>query len=195
MSILTNDELSNKYFFYHKDGLLDIFIGLGILMAGATLWAGMPWMAGAWLAIFVPLWISIRKSVTYPRVAEDEVQTGSKPQIVFVLSVLAGLLVLGVFTGIAFLLGFERFSAFRAFLDTYIHLLMGLGLAVFLTGTAAIMRVPRFFVYALLTLMVFGIGQVTGWLFWMSMSLVGGLISLAGLAVLGRFLRAHPVAE
>lgn len=194
MSTTINDELSRRYFFYHQDGLLDIFMGLGFLLAGAALWVEMPWMAGIWVVFFAPVWMLARQSITYRRVPEVETTAGDKARIVLVLSVLVGMVVLGVLTSTVFLLGFERFSAFWAFLDAYIHLMVGLGLVGLLATTAVILRLPRFYAYAALTLLVFGAGHLAGWLFWTSMSFTGGLISLGGFIVLGRFLRAHPAA-
>ena len=195
MSTTTDVELSRKYSLYHRDGLLDIFMGLGVLLAGAALWADMAWMAGVWVAIFVPLWISARKTITYQRVPEADLSPDDNRRYQLVLSVAVGLLVLGVLTGLFFALGFAQPSALRSFLDRYIHLLMGAGLAGFLMLVAAVLHLPRYYAYAALTALIYIIGHFTGWQFWISMSLAGGLVSLSGFVVLGRFLWAHPVAE
>jgi hypothetical protein len=195
MSTAMDYELSRKYFLFHKDGLLDIFIGLGVLLTGAALWAEMVWMAGVWVAIFVPLWISARKSITYRRGTDVQPSGQGNFRFALVMSAALGVLLLGVMVALTFFAGFERLPAFRSFLDAYIHLLVGLGLAGFLAVTAAIMHLPRFYAYAALALAVFSIGHLAGWLFWMSLTLAGGLICLGGIVILGRFLQAHPVAE
>jgi hypothetical protein len=195
MSTISDYELSRKYFFYHKDGLLDIFIGLGILLAGAALWAEMAWMGGVWIAIFLPIWISARKSITYRRSTDIDPQEERNTRFALAMAGLMGLLLLGVLVGLAFGMGFERMPSFRAFLDVYIHLVFGVGIALFLLFSAAIMRLPRFYAYAVLTLAIFAIGQPLAWPFWISMVVAGGLISLCGLFVLGHFLQAHPIMD
>jgi MFS family permease len=193
MTTTTEDELSRKYFFYHQDGLLDIFIGLGILMAGLSFWAGMFWMAGAWVAILMPTWIAARKSITYRRAVDEDPQLEQNNRYPLVMAVLVGLVLMGVLVGVVFTLGSENLPSLRTWLSSYIHLVIGLGIALFLMITAAVMRIPRFTIYAGLVAAVFAAGQWLGWVFWMSMSLSGGLMALLGIAVLIRFILQHPL--
>ena len=195
MSTTSDFELSRKYFFYHKDGLLDFFIGLGVLLAGAAMWAEMFWMAGSWIAIFLPLWISGRKQITYRRANDLQLSAGANPRFGLAISGLIGLLVLGVLSSIAFLFGIDNMPTFRSFLDTYIHLMVGTGIALLLAFSAIVMRLPRFYAYAVLTLAVFAAGHLFAWPFWYGMMLAGGLIGLAGIVILMRFLQTHPLAE
>jgi MFS family permease len=186
-------EQSRRYFFYHKDGLLDIFIGLGIMMAGLSLWAGMFWMAGGWVAIFVPLWISARKSITFRRAADADALPEQDNRYPLVMAVMIGLVLVGVLVGVFFSLGSTNLPSLRAWLSEYFHLAVGLGIALLLMITAAVMRIPRFTIYAGLAVAVFAAGQWLGWVFWVGMSVSGGLMALLGSAVLIRFIRQHPV--
>ena len=43
--IETNQETGGRYAKFQRDGLLDIFVGMGILFAGLFLWSEMVWMA------------------------------------------------------------------------------------------------------------------------------------------------------
>ena len=188
------NEMSEKYFFYHKDGLLDIFVGLGILMAGLSMWAGMVWMAGAWVAIFLPLWISARKSITYRRAADVDALPVRNSRYLMVVAVGVGLVLVGALVLAVFSLGFANLPSLRAWLAEYIHLAVGLGIALVLMITAGVMRIARFALYAGLVLGIFAVGQWLGWVFWVGMSVSGGLMALLGIAVLIRFMREHPLS-
>ena len=193
MTTTSDVELGQKYFFYHQDGLLDIFIGLGILMAGLSLWADMFWMTGAWVAIFLPMWIAARRSITYRRAVDEQPLHAQHTRYPVVIAVLVGLVLMGVLVWAVFSLGSENMPALRTWLSTYIHLVIGLGIALFLIITAAVMRIPRFTIYAGLVGVVFAAGQGLGWVFWVSMSASGGLMALLGAAVLSRFVSRHPL--
>ena len=193
MTATSERDLNQKYFFYHQDGLLDIFIGLGILMAGLSLWAGMFWMAGAWVAIFLPMWIAARKSITYRRAVEELPLPEEHNRYPVVVAVLIGLVLMGVLVGVVFSFGAANLPSLRTWLSSYIHLVIGLGIALFLIVTAAVMRIPRFTIHAGLVVAVFAAGQWLGWVFWVSMSVSGGLVTLLGAAVLIRFFSRHPL--
>ena len=191
MATQSDYELSSKYFFYHKDGLLDIFIGLGILMAGASLWVGMFWLAGSWVAIFLPLWIAARKSITFRYGDAGEIVSGRNVKLGLSMATLCGVLLLCAMVGLMSSWGFEKLEPFRSFVDAYIDQMIGFGLALLLVVTAVFMHIPRYWLHAVLTVAVFFTGQAFGWAFWISMTLTGGLIGLVGLIVLGYYLREH----
>ena len=195
MSMTTDFELSRKYFFYHKDGLLDIFIGLGILMAGAALWAEMVWMVGSWIAIFVPLWISGRKSITYPRGQDIVIYPEIKFRFSLAMAGILGIFLFGAVAAIGGSLGFELLPTFRDFISNNINLLIGFGMSGFLILSALFMRVPRLAGYSILTIIAFVIGQILGWQFWISMVITGSLMAISGTMILMRFIKEHPVYE
>ena len=192
MSTISDYELSRKYFFYHKDGLLDIFIGLGLLLAGATWWAEMVWMAGSWIAIFLPIWITARKSITYRRGTDVEQLAKGNFRFTLVLISMIGFLLLGLLVTFGFFLGFEQVPTYRIFLDTYLNLLIGAGISIILLISAASMHLPRFFAYVALTLAIFVGTWLLDWPFWIPLIVSGGLITLVGLMTLIRFLNEHP---
>ncbi len=195
MSTISQEELSRKYYFYHHDGLLDIFIGLGVLLAGAGFLAGMPWMGGIWAAIMLPVWASARKAVTYRRAGDVQPRRGERARMWLLMSVLVGVLALGVLTSSVFVLGSGSQPALCAFLDSYFNLALGAGLAICPLLIAAILGLPRYYAYALLTLAVFAAGQPLDWPFWIGLVAVGGSMTLAGCGVLARFIQTHPVQE
>lgn len=193
MTTVTDYELSRKYFFYHKDGLLDIFAGLGILLAGAGMLAGMFWLAGAWVAVFVPTWVSARKSITYRRASDVEEVPEQNSRYSLPFALFMGVLILFALVGFTFLMWFDAFPAFRELLSNSLLLVIGAGMALFLAIVAASMRLPRYYAYAGLAVLVFAAGQVLGWEFWVPLMVVGGLIALLGMLILIRFIQQHPI--
>lgn len=180
---------NRKYMLYHQDGLLDIFVGLVIVLAGASLLGEMFWMTGAWVAIFAPLWISARRSITYPRVPEPEAVPTQNFTYLLIFLLLIGVLVLSLTVGLTFMVGFERVPALRAFLDSNLLLVLGAGQAAMLLIPAIFMRVHRFYAYAALTLAVYALAQLLGWAFWTATILAGVVMALCGMLVLLRFLQ------
>jgi hypothetical protein len=195
MFLEAKNEHSRKYIFYHQDGLLDIFAGLWILLAGTAMLADMFWMSGIWVVIFVPLWQSARSSITYPRVPAPEALPSQARQSALAISVLIGLLLLSLLAGLAFFIGFERLPAFRTFLGNTILIVLGTGMALMLLVPAIFIQIRRYYAYAVLALAVFILGQLLGWAFWTAMIVTGSLLTLIGLGLLLRFLRTHPLEE
>ena len=68
MSAQSQNYNSSKYVIFHKDGLLDTFFGLYLIIAGTAMANELTFLSGVWVAIFIPLWISARKSITMRRV-------------------------------------------------------------------------------------------------------------------------------
>jgi len=57
---------------YVDDGILDIFAGMLALFAGLLFFAEMFWMAGVYVAIFLPVVWSMKEKVTMPRLRPEE---------------------------------------------------------------------------------------------------------------------------
>ena len=83
---------------FHGDGLLDIFLGTGVLIATAAMLAEMPWLAGIFPATFVPIWRDARKKMTTPRLIRYAIPTGSGRRAMMLISgvTLAGVISLGL---------------------------------------------------------------------------------------------------
>ncbi len=73
MGKLRNDEkLRHLYMSYIDDGILDLFAGMLALFAGILFFSDMFWMAGVYVAIFLPVVWSFKEKVTMPRVRPEE---------------------------------------------------------------------------------------------------------------------------
>ena len=195
MSAKTNHINSDRYALYHQDGLLDTFIGLVLITAGTAVAAKMIFLSGAWIALFLPLWISARKSITMSRVPADNLPAVTPRRSAFFVLALVGIFVFGLMTGLLFLLSADAYPGLRAFLSEYLHLLIGAGLTMFFLMLAMVLSTRRLGLYALLSASVFAVAHLAGWPFFISMLVIGCVMLAAGSVLFARFIRQHPVLE
>ena len=186
-----------RYMIYHEDGLLDLLVGLGVLLNGLYMLVDWDIPLGAlWVVLWLPLWLSAKKSITARRSPDVEIS-----QERYAATMKAGVfvvvaLVLLVFAGLALLWGQSTGRVgewFLAWLQVYLTMLLGLFLALVMVVAAWLSGLARLFVYALLTAVVFVGGHFLNVPAALPVALVGGFIMLWGLGVLARFMRSHPV--
>ncbi len=182
------------YLSYHQDGVLDIFIGLSILLFGAWILADMAYLAGAFAAVFTPIYAQVKKQVTVPRlgfVKFGPTRTAKTQKTVLVL-VLVGVM--------AFLPGVLLFATTEMGILAPIRLLIDYGMIVIGVAGAAVLSVVaylselrRLYVYAALVLTLFVSGHfLTAPLPYYLMTL-GTIILLSGLYLLITFQRKYPL--
>ena len=69
-----NERLRSLYMAYVDDGILDIIVGWIIFLAGLMLFTEMVWMAGVYVAIFIPVLWSAKEQITIPRLRKEELR-------------------------------------------------------------------------------------------------------------------------
>ena len=88
------------YITYHQDGLIDLFIGFYILLFATGILFNTILELNTWFvipaifpALIIPIWISIKKRVTVPRIGYVKFKTGgtNKLTAVFLALIVAGL--------------------------------------------------------------------------------------------------------
>ncbi len=182
------------YLSYHQDGILDIFIGFSILLFGAWILADMAYLAGAFVAVFAPIYAQLKKQVTVPRlgfVKFGPTRTAKTQKTVLVL-VLAGVM--------AFLPAVILFATTEMGILAPIRLLIEYGMIVIGVAGAAILSVVaylselrRLYAYAALVLILFTSGHfLTAPLPYYLMTL-GTAILLPGIYLLINFQRKYPI--
>lgn len=193
--IASNQTRGTTYPGYHQDGLLDIFLALGILFATVAFSAGLFWLVAILPVVFSLVWVSARQSITTPRLAGSAPASthSEKSRLAFV-----SLSVLGV---VAFALGVAMFWLFttdntpiglREWLSQNFVLVCWVFGGLLLALIALLTRLPRYYFYALLALAA-GIGGP--YLGFQPVRYVVGLAVLmlaVGLISLLHFLRTHP---
>ena len=100
-------EIEKKtYMSYHQDGLIDIFVGIYVLLFGSGILLNSVADFSTWFifpaifpAIMVPIWISVKKQITMPRIGYVKFRSGGANRLT---AVFIGLLVAGLGAFMAF---------------------------------------------------------------------------------------------
>ncbi|MFC1996434.1 hypothetical protein ACFLXI_02355 [Chloroflexota bacterium] len=196
MSTLASNKSESQYVLYNKDGLLDIFIGLGIFFAGLFLWTEMVWMAGVFIPIFLPSFKAARKRFLLSRIGsldQDQQQQGQAQKLIFSGALLLGVILL-VGIGLFFAFGFMS-GAVNEWLRQYFLLIIGIIFATVWVFAGVLLRINRYYLYAVFTIIAMFVAQFTAIPFWSTLAVLGGLITLVGLFILIRFLQQNPAMK
>jgi membrane-associated HD superfamily phosphohydrolase len=177
---------------YHQDGLVDIIIGLAIIGFGLNIaFDNAAFLFMGWLPIV--LYVPMKNRITVPRVGYVKFQSSNK---IVIGLVLAGLLVilLGLFVFV--ISGPDLLSEeMQDWLQQYYMLPLAVIAALCFTGAGLLTGITRLYVYALVFLFTFIVGN------WLNLNpaiyvlSTGTVIEIVGLWLLARFLREHPLLE
>jgi hypothetical protein len=197
MGKLRNDEkLRHLYMSYIDDGILDLFAGLLALFAGLLFFADMFWMAGVYVAIFLPVVWSFKEKVTMTRLRPEELNPAVAKRS---YKLLAGALLAGLFLLLLAVLALfllqpgEATPSTRRLISFIMSGLIGASILGGFLLVGYFYRAPRWYAYAALALLLGALTwQLDIGLPWLIFAL-GALISLTGTVCLYRFLRSHPV--
>ena len=181
------------YLSYHQDGILDIFIGFSILLFGVWILADMVYMAGAFVAIFTPIYAQVKKQITIPRLGYVKFappRTAKMKKTTFFL-VIAG--VLAFIPGVLLFMTTEMgMLAPIHFLTEYGMIVIGLAGMVILAVVAYISEIKRLYAYSVLFSVIFTTGYFRSIPFFYYLLTLGAVILLSGLNLLTRFIRSYP---
>lgn len=196
MSIQTSKEADNRISLYQQDGLQDIFIGLGILFAGLFLWTEMVWMAAIFIPVFLPTFQAARKRFLEPRIGilhPNSKQQAQNQKVLLYAALLLGILMLA---GIGMFFVFDLQSGpVSDWIQQYFLLAIGMIFASVWTFAGAMLKLQRFYLYAVFTLIALAAAQFTALPFWLALATLGGMVAFVGLLVLIRFVQQHPIRE
>jgi hypothetical protein len=188
------------YLQYPGDGLVDILVGLWAVGFGVWMLVENVVFVALLPVFFLPMWRLIKRSITAPRMhsinfTPDPNARRNLTAIILVgVLALATLMVLGlvVFWGQSTGNAPPWLSAALAWLREHATLAFGL-LGAFLLGISApIFGLKRFYAYALMTITIAGVGYLLGAPLWVTVVLVGAMMSLSGTIILLRFLNRYP---
>jgi len=186
------------YMRYYQDGVLDLLVGLGILLAGLTMLVDSDFpLPVLWVVLWVPVWMSAKKWITARRLPDVEVPkehlAGMMRAGVFIVL----MLVLALLAGMVVLWGRSTGSVPAGFLEglrEYLMVVLGVT-GAFVMGVAAwLSGLGRLYAYAMLTAVAFVGGYLLHAPFALALTVVGGVITLWGGVMLVRFVRKYPKA-
>ena len=189
-----NERLRGHYMAYVDDGILDIFVGWIIFLAGLMLFTEMFWMAAVYVAIFIPVLWSAKQQITMPRLRKEELRPFMTQKsfnattaviISLILMAVMGLLVVVLLFG-----GRPGSILMDLFLIIAVSVI-GFSVLAGFVAAARSYRAPRWYAYGPMVVLFALLAYLTGvGLPWLLMAL-GAIISLLGVIYLARFLRSH----
>jgi len=172
---------------YMEDGFWDMYLGLMALAFGLTIFLDVSYLTGVMVAIGYALQRIGKSLVTFPRIGYIKLRKARKSGMVALLS---GVLVLGLMIFMLFMLGEE--NPVRAFVLQnmlfFIAFIWGGAIAL----AALSFNIKRFYVYALLVFFAVILSDLVG-ILGLNLIVAGVMIILAGLLVMLRFIRKHPI--
>jgi hypothetical protein len=180
-----------------EHGLWDIGIGSMFLMFGLTIIIDFPAFSAIWIAAMMPAFRELGRKLVVPRIGHVQFRARRK----LAKGRLRGMLAVVMLLGIVFFLFFTWMSrgtspAWAQWISDHFVIFIGLVWGGALAATGKLVDFPRLYAYGVL---VFGSLIVTdlieGYHLGISLSLVGGIILLAGIILFTRFIRRYPKLE
>ena len=192
-----NERQHRAYMSYHEDGLLDLLVGLAVLLAGiyALFDLGIP-LGAAWVVLWLPIWLSAKKSITARRIPGIEASEHQYDGLWRAAAFVIATIVLLVFAGLAILWGRNAglvSTQFVTALAGHLTLVLGLFGALLLGVAAWLSGLTRLYAYAVVTAVAFAGAYLLGAPLAVAVTLVAACVSTWGAVLLVRFLQTHPL--
>jgi len=185
-------EIERKaYTSYHQDGLIDVFAGFLILSFGLWLILDMAWMSWILWFVAVSAYAAAKRVFTIPRIGFVKFAPHRAKALLTIA--LMGFSLSALLGAVAFMqvAGGSR-PLWLVFAAENHMLVIGVSVAASFCVVGYTFRIRRMYAYALLTLVMFVIGQFLYYPLHYYLILVGSLILLTGLTLLIRFVRRYP---
>jgi hypothetical protein len=189
------------YLQYHGDGLVDILVGLWAVGFGVWMLVENVVFIALLPIFFLPSWRSLKKSITAPRMHNINFTPDPNARRNLTAIMLVGVLALALLMVLGLVVFWGQSTgnappwllAAVAWLREHATLAFGLFGAALLGVSALMFGLNRFYAYALLTLIISAAGYLLGAPLWVTVVLVGAMMSLSGIIILLRFLHTYPV--
>ncbi|MCZ2808601.1 MAG: hypothetical protein O2V44_04510 [Candidatus Bathyarchaeota archaeon] len=188
-------ELERKaYLSYHQDGILDIFIGFSILLFGLWILADMAYLAGAFAAIFAPIYAQVKKQITVPRLGYVKFASSrtAKTKKTMLLLVITGVLTL-IPAVLLFITTESGILTPIQMLIEYGTIVIGVAGMILLAAVAYTSEIRRLYAYSALFFAIFTGGYFLSIPFFYYLMTLGVVIMLSGAYLLIRFLHEYPL--
>lgn len=181
------------YMFYHQDGLIDIFLGFGLLYAIFCFLTELFWLAGAFIIFAIPVYTFAKQKITAPRIGMVKFGQKAHQRTLFILLILIGNIFLFFVLGLMLYRNTIPGWIIES-ITTYPSLVVGcIGVALLLLA-AIISGIKRFYLYATSIFIIFLTGQLLSINLIISSALAAGVITLIGLLSVLYFIRKNPLS-
>ena len=190
-------ELERKiYLSYHQDGLVDVFLGIGLIVIGIILHPilgeHVPTVAMVMMMLFVFVYAALKRAITIPRIGYVEFLPKRKTR--FALLIFTIVLITNIPLIIILLLtaGQQISPAVFDFVTNFLLIILGVYGAGLFILIGFLSEIRRFFGYGLTTLILFIFSHFLFLHFSLPVIGVGIIITIAGIIQLAWFLRKYP---
>ena len=184
------------YLTYHKDGILDIYLGMGIMAVASVFFFEVFVTSGGIIALFPILYAASKKQYTIPRLGyvkfSQTTQGRARNSVTLAL-------LLGSMSAVAgFFAFYSVISTGQSFVEPLIEN-WRITMAVILLGVFSLFGyvsdLRRMYYYGLLSSIVFVSGLFLPIPGYMLVLAVGGIISINGITLLYRFTKEYPIQK
>jgi hypothetical protein len=191
-----NDSLDTKeierkaYFNYHKDGILDIYLGVSIAMLTASLIS--PTYSMVWMIALLPVFYrDSKRRYTFPRLGYVKFGEGTSKRSNTLMLALTSLSV--IFGLLVFFSGFpDNYNWMIPIMENWKLAAAGITFTV-LSLFGYVSNIKRLYYYATLSLVLLGVGAIIPIQGYIILPTLGGLITLNGIYHLYRFTQEYPL--
>lgn len=184
------------YLTYHKDGILDIYLGMGIMSVASVFFFEVFLTSTGIIALFPILYAASKKQYTIPRLGyvkfSQTTQGRARNSVTLAL-------LLGSMSAVAgFFAFYSVISTGQSFVEPLIEN-WRITMAVILLGVFSLFGyvsdLRRMYYYGLLSSIVFVSGLFLPIPGYMLVLAVGGIISINGITLLYRFTKEYPIQK
>jgi len=192
------DEIERRaYLSYHEDGLVDMVIGIGIFVASLYAYAEMLWLMGVMVAVITPMYMSMKKQHTFPRIGQVTFSKSRTRRSKNSMSFLVFVNVIGILLGLVFWMGSSgdvRPQWMLLMVDNF-PIVIGIAGAVIWAVVGYITDLTRFYRYAAATLVVIGSANFISTPFIAHMLILSGIVMVSGFLQFQSFKRKYPIVQ
>lgn len=178
---------------YHEDGILDLIVGISVLILAGVMGFNFPAFIGL-VGVPLTLYIPIKDSVSIPRIGYIRFEAEKDNRKRLLAFLLVGLAAFAVIVLLGPLQSWidPEFNAllWRSDVVIFAFLLAGILFAI-----NQVLKNPRFFIYALLSLTFVLAAYLIGLRIWIATVVVGLIMETFGAVKLIKFLKKYPIKK
>ena len=194
MTEILKDQTKLGYAEYHKDGLVDILLGLSAMLSGVIIFTDLVFMIGILPATLIPTWMAARK-VTLKRLGVEELPVGQhkRSRLMILVGLFIGVLSFTALVGLYVALTFENLPAeVISWIGSNIIYVLGALIVGLLVISGMLSGIKRLYGYAALLVLSFLVGRLVGVGLPIILIVYGLIVSALGLWTFVRFTREYP---
>ncbi len=179
------------YLSYHEDGLVDLFLGFAAITFGLSVLTEMVIVLAGSVIVWLFVYIAAKRLITVPRIGIVEFSSERKSRLSTLLWILVLVQIISVCVS---LLAWMVPLVATIIILNYMIIIGLVGAGIF-SIIAYMSDIQRFYLYGVVTLVVFLGSSFFNLIFYLPMMAVGDFITGSGLFLLFRFVHRYPISK